>query len=235
MQILALIPARGGSKGIPGKNIKPLGDRPLIAHTIGAALASGVLADVVVTTDDEAIAETARRYGAEVPFLRPAHLADDASPTLGAVLHALDFLAASGRTYDAVCLLQATTPFRRPGEIEGAVAAFERAGTDSLITVLPVPHEYNPHWVFGVDPATGHLRIATGEDEIITRRQDLPPAYIRDGSVYLTKTSVLRDKQSLYGNSIAHFERAPEGHVNLDTLDDWKRAETLVHQFVSNI
>ncbi len=229
MKILGIIPARGGSKGIPGKNGKILGNKPLIAYSIEAAKKARLLTDFIVSTDDEEIARIARDWGARVPFLRPAELARDHTPTLPVVLHALDFFKSRNIRYDAVCLLQPTTPFRPEGFVDRAIEEFIRQDADSLVSVLPVPHEYNPHWVF--EPGNdGFLHIATGDKEIIPRRQELPPAYFRDGSIYLTRTDVLEKKNSLYGERVAYILSDPARYVNLDTPGDWKRAEEMLNQ-----
>ncbi|NUY80896.1 acylneuraminate cytidylyltransferase family protein [Flavobacterium sp. MAH-1] len=225
MRILGLIPARGGSKGIPGKNIKPLAGKPVLAYTAEAALQSDLLVKTILSTDDEAIAEVGNRFGIDVPFLRPSEFAQDGSPTLGVILHALEFLENSGEHFDAVCLLQPTTPFRVEGFVDEAISRFVQSNADSLVSVLPVPHEYNPHWTFEADDL-GLLKIATGEQTIIPRRQELPQAWHRDGSVYITKTDVLKSG-SLYGNSVAYIENDPKSHVNLDTQADWEKAEIL--------
>lgn len=225
MRILGLIPARGGSKGIPGKNIKPLAGKPLLAYTAEAALQSDLLVKTILSTDDEAIAEVGNLFGIDVPFLRPSEFAQDGSPTLGVILHALEFLENSGQHFDAVCLLQPTTPFRTEGFVDEAISRFVQSDADSLVSVLPVPHEYNPHWTFEADDS-GLLKIATGERTIIPRRQELPQAWHRDGSVYITKTDVLKSG-SLYGNSVAYIENDPKSHVNLDTQADWEKAEML--------
>jgi N-acylneuraminate cytidylyltransferase len=207
------------------KNIRPIGGVPLIVHTIRSAHAAKALSDVVVSTDDPEIFQVARQFGAEPPFLRPATLATDLTASIDVILHALDFYEGNGDRYDAVCLLQPTSPFRADGFIDRAIAKFESSNADSLVSVLKVPHEYNPHWVFE-DDGSGRLKIATGEAKIVTRRQDLPEAYHRDGSVYLTKTSVLRSG-SLYGDSVSYIENDPRLHVNIDTPDDWALAEQL--------
>ncbi|MES2559957.1 MAG: acylneuraminate cytidylyltransferase family protein [Bacteroidota bacterium] len=226
MNILAIIPARGGSKGIPGKNSKLLGTKPLIAYTIEAAQACKLIQTTIVSTDDVVLAAIAKQYGAEVPFLRPASLATDNARSIDVVLHALEVLSSQGRSFDAVCLLQPTTPFRAEGFIDQCITAFISHQSDSLVSVQPVPHEYNPHWTFEPD-ASGHLHIATGEESIISRRQDLPKAYIRDGSVYLTKVSVLKS-HSLFGKTVAYVESDSSDYVNIDTPEDWTLAETLL-------
>ncbi|RME93225.1 MAG: acylneuraminate cytidylyltransferase family protein [Bacteroidetes bacterium] len=228
MRILGLIPARGGSKGIPGKNSKMLAGKPLIAYTIEAALRCSSLARVMVSTDDEGLAAISRSYGAAVPFLRPAALATDSSPTIDTVVHTLRYYQEIGEAYEAVCLLQPTTPFRTAQDIERAIQHFQEAKTDSLVSVREVPHAYNPHWVFLADSDTKTLRIATGDAQIITRRQELPKAYYRDGAIYLTKAKVVLEQASLYGRSIAYVVSESPHAVNLDTPEDWAKAEALV-------
>ena len=226
MRILGLIPARGGSKGVPKKNSKLLAGKPLIAYSIEAALGATHLDTVTLSSDSDAIIAIATAMGVEVPFKRPAELATDASPTIDTVIHTLQFYAGQGVHYDAVCLLQPTNPFRNSAFIDDCIHTFQQAQTDSLISVLAVPHEYNPHWVFEPD-AQGQLKISTGESQIISRRQELPPAYHRDGSIYITKTSVLLNQNSLYGDSMSYVVSDPELHVNIDTPDDWEQAELL--------
>ncbi len=228
MKVLGLIPARGGSKGIPGKNIKPLAGKALICYSIEAALASGELTEVLVSTDSEAIAEQSRQAGASVPFIRPAELASDRSPTIDTVIHALEFCQARGEHYDALCLLQPTCPFRTASAIREAIQRFMQSKADSLISVREVPHQYNPHWVFEPEGDSPFLKIATGEKNIIPRRQELPPAYHRDGSIYITRTEVLLQQRSLYGERTAYWLNEEEGHVNIDTPADWAQAEAIL-------
>lgn len=224
MRVLGLIPARGGSKGIPGKNVRPLGGRPLLAWTAEAALASRRLSRVVLSTDDEEIAEAGRRCGLDVPFLRPAELARDDTPTLPVVRHALESLEDE---LDAVCLLQPTSPFRRAEDIDACIAMLEERELDAVVSVLPVPHEHNPHWVYFEDGA-GLLRLATGEEQPIPRRQELPPAFHRDGSIYVTRRDVVMGG-SLYGRRLGGYVTPDAGRsVNLDTPADWERAEGLL-------
>lgn len=226
MRILGLIPARGGSKGVPKKNIKLLGDKPLIEYTINSAKVSKHLSQIVVSTDQEEIAVVAGISGYKPPFIRPEALAQDASTSLEVVQHAIAFYESNAIFFDAVCLLQPTTPFREHGFIDRAIEKFISSNADCLVTVLPIPNEYNPHWAFE-ECDNGLLKIATGEDEIITRRQELPKAFFRDGSIYITKTDVIK-KGSLYGKSIAYLESNPQFHVNIDTMKDWETAELLL-------
>lgn len=226
MRILGLIPARGGSKGVPKKNIKLLGRKPLIEYTIDAAKESTLLTQVVVSTDNEEIAIAAEIYGCKPPFIRPTELAEDTSTSLEVVQHAIAFFEAQNIFFDAVCLLQPTSPFREKGFIDQAVLQFINTNADCLVSVLPIPLEYNPHWAFEATEK-GLLKIATGETTIIPRRQALPKAFHRDGSIYVTKTEVIKNG-SLYGNKIAYIESNPEFHVNIDTMEDWEKAEKLL-------
>ena len=223
---LGLIPARGGSKGIPRKNIRLLGGKPLLAWTIEAALAARRLGRVILSTEDEEIAAVGRAWGVEVPFMRPTELAQDDTPTLPVVRHALETLALSGDIYDAVCLLQPTNPFRAPGLIDACIERFEKTSADTLVTVLPVPPEYNPHWVFFENP-DGGLRLATGEAAPIPRRQELPPAFHREGSVYVVRSRVILERGSLFGARWIGYPVDAAETVNLDTPEDWERAERM--------
>jgi CMP-N,N'-diacetyllegionaminic acid synthase len=228
MKILGLIPARGGSKGVPKKNIKLLGKLPLIEYTIYSAKESKFLTEIVVSTDDEEIAIAAEVAGYKPPFIRPEEFAQDTSTSLEVVQHAIDFFESQNIFFDAVCLLQPTNPFRGKGFIDNAIEKFIASKADSLVSVLEIPHEFNPHWAFE-EAQNGLLKITTGESKIIPRRQDLPKAFHRDGSVYITKTEVIKNG-SLYGNSIAYIENNPQLHVNIDTMKDWEKAEKLLTQ-----
>lgn len=227
MKILAIIPARGGSKGVPGKNIKLLNGKPLLEYTSEIVLQSNYLTEVIVSTEDEQIMEVAESLGIKVPFIRPMELAQDKTPTIDVIIHALNWYGNKNIFFDAVCLLQVTSPFRTLDFLNKAIEKFISTNCDSLVSVQKVPHEYNPHWTFEVN-ADGNLKIATNETEIITRRQDLPTAYHRDGSIYITKTEVLLKEHSLYGKSIAFIESASEFYVNIDTLADWEKAEEMI-------
>lgn len=224
MKILGLLVARSGSKGISNKNFKILGSNLLLEYTIQSALASDKLQNLVLSTDSQIYADFAISKGVSVPFIRPAELAQDTTPTIEVVVHALGQMNALGRHFDAVCLLQPTHPFREKGSIDRAIDQFILSGADSLISVLPVPHEWNPHWIFEPNKE-GYLKLANGEDEIIRRRQDLPQAFFRDGSIYITKTEVILKSRSLYGKKIAYMENDPMYYVNIDTEQDWEKAE----------
>lgn len=229
MKILGLIPARGGSKGVPKKNIKLLNGKPLLQYTANVALQCNALTKVVLSSDDDDIILEAKKIGIEVPFKRPNNLAEDKTPTLPVILHALEYFKQQGEIFDAVCLLQITSPFRTLALLNRAIETFKEQKTDSLISVLEVPHEYNPHWTFLPDE-NNSLQVATGDKTIIPRRQELPKSYFRDGSIYITKTSVLEEQNSLYGKSISYVVSDKNRYVNIDTLADWKLAEEKVKE-----
>lgn len=221
--ILGLVPARAGSKGIPGKNLKLLAGRPLLAHAIEAARASGVVDRIVVSTDSEEMAAAARTAGAEVPFRRPAPLASDEAPMLPVVLHAVAELEKEGWSPAVVVLLQPTAPLRRPDHIRSAVQMLEETGCDSVVSVVPIPAHYAPD--FALKVVGERLEFFLPEGERTTRRQDVRPAYSRDGTVYVVRRDVLIAQQSLYGRDCRPLVLPPGESVNLDDLEDWARAE----------
>ena len=218
MRLLTIIPARAGSKGVPGKNTKLLGDKPLITHTILAAQAAG-LENIVVNSEDDHIHTIALECGVQV-YKRPAQLAEDHSKSIDVVLDMLDGHYSS---FDAILLLQTTYPFREPGFINKAIKKYKNESLDSLVSVLEVPAHYNPHWVFESNKE-GLLRVATGEDEIIPRRQELPKAYFRDGGIYITSKEVLIGMKSFLGKKLGYIKSNPKNYVNIDNQEDWNQA-----------
>jgi CMP-N,N'-diacetyllegionaminic acid synthase len=180
--VLALIPARGGSKGLPGKNVRPLLGKPLIGWSIEQGRASLYADAVVVSTDDEGVAHTAREFGAEVPFLRPAKLASDTAPTIDMILHALDFLAGQGRSFDLVVLLEPTSPLREARDIDAALETLvARADAQSIVGVARVE---SAHPAFLVKVENGLIRPYASDAFRVVRRQDLGEVFFFEGSVY---------------------------------------------------
>ena len=228
MKILGIIPARGGSKGVHRKNIKLLAGKPLLAYTAEVALLCNKIDTVVLSSDDDEIIEIAEKMGVKAPFKRPAELSQDDVPTLPVIQHLLDFYRGNNEEFDAICLLQPTSPMRTLTDLNAAIDKFIASNCESLLSVIPVPHEYNPHWTFEPDDK-GLLHIATGESEIITRRQSLPQAFIRDGSIYLTRSNTIFNG-SLYGKTIAYYQMKTSQSINIDTPEDWKRAEELLKE-----
>ncbi|MCI0627124.1 MAG: acylneuraminate cytidylyltransferase family protein [Acidobacteria bacterium] len=226
-RVLGVIPARGGSKGVLRKNVRLLAGKPLLQYTAEAALRCKHLSRVVLTTDDPEIAEVGRRCGLEVPFLRPAELARDDAPTLPVLQHAVRQLEQEGDRFEMICLLQPTNPLRGPDMIAACLDLLESSGADSVVTVLPVPPEYNPHWVYFRNPE-GFLHPSTGELVPIPRRQLLPPAFHREGSVYAMRRDILMVRNSLFGDHIVGFEMQSSHSVNIDTEADFERAEAML-------
>jgi CMP-N-acetylneuraminic acid synthetase len=222
-----VITARGGSRGIPHKNIRALNGKPLLWYTADAALSSHRLERVILSTNDHQIAQVGQQCGLEVPFLRPEELSRDDTPSLPVVQHAVRFVEQNGELYDAVCLLQPTNPMRRPEHIDACIELLDTSGVDAVITVLPIPERHNPHWVYFQDKH-GLLRLSTGEADPIPRRQDLPPAFCREGSVYVTRRDVLMEGNSLYGSRVRGYRLAPVDTVNIDSYSDWGHAERLL-------
>jgi CMP-N-acetylneuraminic acid synthetase len=226
MKVLGLITARGGSKGLPGKNLKSLHGKPLLERTAECARAAGVLDRIILSTDSPEIAAVGRRAGVEVPFLRPAQFSADSSPTIAVVTHALQALAQSDEYFpDAVMVLQPTSPLRKPEHIREAIRLLEaNPAAESVCGVVPLPKEMCPHYVMKITEE-GHLDNFLPEGRQYTRRQDVPQAYKRDGTLYLVRTQTALEKQSLYGDYCIPL--IIEAHVSLtiDTLEDWEEAE----------
>ena len=222
---LTIIPARSGSKGIPNKNTKLLGGRPLLTYSIEAWKESGIGGRLIVSTDSEEIACVAREYGADVPFLRPAHLAQDSTPMWEVVRHALIELEPD--SFDGVILLQPTAPFRRPHEISQALEMYYRQKADTAVTVSSVSAHYNPHWLFSCDN-NGRLTPCMSQRLTHTRRQDLPELFHRTGGVYVVRPSLVSQEQTLIGDNTYGIVVDGTRQVNIDSPRDWQQAEKLV-------
>ena len=234
MRVAGLIPARGGSKGVPKKNIVDLGGRSLLSYTAESALASKRLSRIIVSTDDEAIAAEARRCGLETPFMRPEELARDDTPSLPVFQHAVRWLEESGDTFDAICTLQPTHPFRSAQDIDRCIELLESSDADAAMTIARVPDDYNPHWTYLMDSG-GSLRLTMGESAPIPRRQDLPPVYHREGSVYVTRRDVLMEGNSIYGDRVVGLLVEEEDRINIDTPRDLEQARAVVMQLTPRV
>lgn len=233
MKILGVITARGGSKSIPRKNVKELAGKPLIAWTIEAARASGVFDRIILSTDDPEIAEVGRRYGVEVPFLRPAGLAQDTTPHLPVLQHAVKWLEEhEGYKPDYVAILQPTAPLRQAFHLREAVELLEKTGADSLVSVVEIPGHFSPYWAV-VEGEDGWVRLFTGQPirERIWRRQDFPAkTYAHNGAIYIFRTGLLFDPQrpSFYGERVRLYPMEEKYSVNVDNPEDWERAERAI-------
>lgn len=224
MRILCLIPARGGSKGIPGKNLRSVAEKPLIAWTIEQALEADVEMDVVVSTDDEAIAQVALAAGAQVPFIRPLELAQDATATEPVVEHAIAFQTERGQRPNAVLLLQATSPVRLRGTLERAIAEFAANNFDSMVGVVPQAPFI---WEAG-DTPYAHYDVARRP-----RRQDLTSMTMRyreTGSLYVTSVDIYEEHHNRLGGRIGLFIMDEAEGIDIDTFHDLAVAEDRLQQ-----
>ena len=227
MRILGLVPARGGSKGIPRKNIRLLCGKPLLQYTAEAALAAKRLSRVILSTEDEEIAEVGRRCGLEVPFLRPPELALDNTPSLPMVQHAIEFLESRGEVFDGVCLLQPTSPLRLPEDIDGAIDLLERTGSDSVIAFVDAGKRQPARMKF----ISSEGKVSDppfAEEREGQRRQDLPKIYMREGSIYLTRRDVLMLQNSFKGQDCRAWIVPEDRACDVDTLFDFFIAEQLL-------
>ena len=225
MNVLAVIPARGGSKGIPRKTLADVAGRPLLAYTADAALAAKRLTWVIVSTDDPAIADAARQLGLEVPFMRPAALAADDSPMLPVLQHAVKAMRECGFTADVVVLLQPTSPLRRGEHVDAALDLLEATGADSVVSVVEVPHQFNPVSVMTL--SDGRLQPFL-PGPTVARRQDKPRVFARNGpAVIATRASVLAGG-SLYGNDCRPLIMTMEESLDVDSPSDLTLLELLL-------
>jgi len=224
--VLAIVPARGGSKGVPGKNVRLLGGRTLLEYTAAAARDAAVIDRIVVSTDSEEVAAAGRAAGLEVPFLRPAALAQDDTPMLPVIRHAIDEVTRAGWTPELVVLLQPTSPLRRPDHVARAVDLLRSSGADSVVTVVEVPKHLSPDYVMRIDG--GVLRPFLPEGERVTRRQDVRPAYSRDGTVYAFRRDTLDRCGSIYGDDCRPLIIDARESLSIDTPEDWAAAEKIL-------
>ena len=228
---VAVIPARGGSKGIPQKNLSSVLGKPLIAYTIKAALQAQTLDKVIVSTDDEQIRTVSQGYGAEVPFIRPHHLATDTATTLSVLQHAITYLA-EHQSYlaDIVVCLQPTNPLRSAEDIDAAVRLCIDTGTDSVVSLCQAKH--HPYWMKKI--VDGRVSPLMNENENhYTRRQDLPPVYQLNGALYVTRTNVLLEENRILGKYTVPYIMPPERSIDIDMPNDLKMAAVLLKENVA--
>lgn len=227
-KVLGLIPARMGSKGIPGKNMKVLGEKPLIQYTIESAQQSDLLHTLTISTDSpETIRFAQQFHRISVPFLRPAELATDHAPMIDVVRHTISYYGNAGHYFDFVMLLQPTSPFRKPGLIDQAIRQIVDRSANSLVTIRRIPEQFNPHWAY---QEKGSFLEKILQESIITRRQDLPPAYYRDGQIYITQTSLIQEG-NMAGAKISALINDDIFSINLDTHADWIQAEAIIQKW----
>lgn len=220
-KVLAVIPARGGSKGVPRKNIRMLAGKPLIAWTISVAKESKYIDRLIISSEDEEIIEVARRLGCEAPFVRPIELARDDTPGIEPVLHALRMLPG----YDYVVLLQPTSPLRIAADIDGALEVCISRGAKSTVSVAEP--DKSPYWMFKVDSERRMQRLVD-DGELITRRQDLPKVFVVNGAVYVADCEWLIQKRSFLTDETLAYEMSRERSLDIDTERDMRLCELLL-------
>jgi CMP-N-acetylneuraminic acid synthetase len=225
-KVLGLVPARAGSKGVPRKNVRLLKGHTLLEYTARAAQASGAIDRVILSTDSPEIAEAGRSAGLEVPFMRPPALAQDDTPMLPVIQHAIAALESDGWFPDVVVLLQPTSPRRRPEHIREAVNTLRGTGADSVVSVVELPRDSSPDYVMRIE--NGVLRPFLAEGARITRRQDARPAYRRDGTVYVFRRSTLDRYGNIYGEDCRPLVLDASESLSIDSPADWDEAERVV-------
>jgi len=223
MKDLVLIPARGGSKGIPGKNIKPLNGRPLIYYTLDAACAAASSENICVSTDSDEVIRAVREYGLDVPFKRPGYLATDAASTYDVIRHAIDFYEQIGMNYDRVVLLQPTSPFRTGKHIHEALP-LHQPGLDMVVSVKIT--RANPYFTLFEDNREGFLKPSKLGS--FTRRQDCPVVYEYNGAIYIMDLQSIKNGSPRSFSKIRKYVMTEEDSLDIDTHLDWIIAESVL-------
>jgi N-acylneuraminate cytidylyltransferase len=228
-RVLALIPARGGSKGVPRKNVALLGGRPLISWAVGSARDSTLIDRLILSSDDPDIIEACTNEGCEVPFVRPAELASDQARSIDVVHHAMAWVEATGAgAYDYLVLLQPTSPFRQAQDIDDCIRACHERGAPSAVTVCEPSH--SPYWMYGMDEF-GRLSPLLPPPPGASRRQDLPSAFLPNGAVYVARWSELRHADSFMLQGVLGVQMPVERSLDIDTPSDFRLAELLLSEW----
>lgn len=223
---LAIIPARGGSKRLPGKNIKLLNGKPLITYSIEAAMKSKHVSHVIISTDDAAIAQCGKDFGADVPFMRPLNIAGDKSSVVDALRHAIEFYEKKNTVVKNVVLLQVTSPFRQAHHIDAAIEAFEQQGADALTTVSPAKN--HPYYALKGDTKT--FEPFFDREKLAMRAFELPPACYENGVVFIMQRDTLM-RHGMYGdNNMIFMLDDPYMTIDIDTQSDFMLAEFMLNQ-----
>lgn len=227
--VLAVVPARAGSKGLPGKNIRPLLGRPLITWSINTALACSEIDALVVSTDDEQIAAIAVAAGAETPFIRPPDLASDESSSIDVIIHALDFLESNGRFFDIVLLLEPTSPLREAVDIYAAIKRMVDKNASAIVSVCRVESTH-PAFMFRAT-TQGRLEPFGFASPTGVRRQEIEQLYYLDGTIYASTVESLRKQRSFYHDDTLAYEVSKWKAIEIDDIDDFEMVEAIaVHR-----
>lgn len=225
-KILLIIPARGGSKGIPHKNIKELNGKPLIAYTIEEVLRSKYIDKVIVSTEDEEIANISKCFGAETPFLRPKELAQDDTPGIDPILHAVKWFGEKGDNFDYIICIQCTSPFRTTQQIDEALEKLITEDMDSIVSVCE--SEVSPYWMKKIE--NGIMKDFLEDIPFYPRRQDVPKTYRLNGAIYAAKTEVLLKNKNWYTENTLPYVMDRKSSVDIDDMMDFKFAEFLMRE-----
>lgn len=229
--VLAVIPARGGSKGIPRKNIKKLCGKPLIAWTIEEGLKSKYIDKLIVSTEDEEIALLSRKYGAEVPFLRPKELSYDDTPGIEPIIHSIKWMEQNaGIEYNYICVLQCTSPFRKSEHIDEALETLAKKNGECIVSVCE--SEISPYWMKKIE--NGILKDFMNNVQFYARRQELPKIYRLNGAIYAGKTSFVLKNKSWYGDNTLPYVMQRHDSLDIDDMLDFKIAELLMEERIKN-
>lgn len=223
--ILIVIPARGGSKGIPRKNIKSLNGKPLIYYAIDTARAITTDDNICVSTDDMEIKSVVENYGLEVPFLRPQELSTDTAGTYEVLLHALNYYEKQGKHYDIVLLLQTTSPFRTAEQVKEALALYDRSQADMVVSVKECPA--NPYYNVFEENSDGFLHVCKGNGNFF-RRQDAPKVYEYNGAIYIMDAEKLKTTHMHKMQKRVKYIMDAQSSFDLDTMQDWEMAEMIL-------
>jgi CMP-N,N'-diacetyllegionaminic acid synthase len=230
LEVLAIIPARGGSKGLPGKNVRALAGHPLIAYSVAAGLQANLVNRVICSTDSEEIANVARQYGAEIPFMRPAELAQDDSPDIDFFNHAIEELAKTGYRPDIIVQLRPSDPFRRPGLVDEAIQMMiDNPEAHSIRTIAEPGYSPYKMWTINESGTLDQLLHVPGMAEPFNMpRQELPEVWWHIGVLDVVRTNVVTETNSLSGTVILPLKVDREASADIDTLDDFERAGKLI-------
>lgn len=229
LKIVAIIPARGGSKSIPYKNIKKLAGKPLIAYTIEEAIKSKTLDRVIVSTDDDRIAKVSRKYGAEVPFKRPAKLAKDTSHTPPVIKHAIKYLENKEKyKVDLVVTLQPTSPFRKAKDIDDAIEKIIKTNADSVVSICEA--DYPPYWMKKIKGDKVYSFVKSKIDYHLLERQQLPKTYKLNGAVYVTKRDLIMKKNKIIDGDVRAIIMDPIRSIDVDSITDFLLAEVIMKE-----
>jgi CMP-N,N'-diacetyllegionaminic acid synthase len=228
--VLAVVPARGGSKGVPRKNVAEITPGRTLLHYVAEAVTQTARVDrVVLSTEDEDIAQVGRQAGLDVPFMRPRALAADDTPMLPVLRHAIDQVIAGGWTPEYVVLLQPTSPCRRWQHIDDAISLLIAKGVDSVVTVVEVPKHLSPDYVMKIEDGTLHPFLSDGLR--VTRRQDVRPAYYRDGTVYAFRRDTIERFGNIYGERCLPLVIDARESLSIDSPEDWAEAKRRLEQW----